>query len=236
MPVNPSGIKIDVDMSQVRGFRKIGMHKTVVNDGLKLQTLTIASRVAKLAKDRLSVSNQKKIGTTGKASGNIHAKADGPTGAVISEGPYPANFFIREGRSRGTTPPPVKAIIDWVSAKGISVKVPPSQKGILRWTKKGGARADLTSKPSRPFKRDMKHIAALIAYRIGERGLTHFSEFHPTGAPYYDYYSEILTRTPGKRHFEGLMERTFSSKWVPQYVHFLRTGSYNKRSTRVRLE
>ncbi len=235
MPAN-AAIKIEVDMSQVRGFRKIGMHKNVVADGLKLQTLTIANRVAKLARERLSVSNPKNIGTTGKASGNIHVVAQGSTGAGISEGPYPANFFIREGRSGGSTPPPIRAIIDWISAKGISVKVPPSQKGALRWTKKGGARANLSSKPSRPFKRDLTHIASLIAYRIGERGQVHFSEFHPTGQTRYDYYSEILTRTPGKRHFESLMEKTFGSKWVPQYVNFLRTGSYNKRSSQVRLE
>jgi hypothetical protein len=231
----PANVKIEVDMSQVRGFRKIGMHKNVVADGLKLQTLTIAARVAKLARERLSVSDPKNIGVTGKASGNIHVVPEGATGAGISEGPYPANFFIREGRAQGSTPPPIKAIIDWISAKGISVKVPPSQKGALRWTKKGGARADSTAKPSRPFKRDMKHIASLIAYRIGERGQVHFSKFHPTGSPRYDYYSEILTRTPGKRHFVQLLEKTFGSKWIPPYVTFLRTGSYSKRSSRVKL-
>lgn len=234
MPAS-AAIKIDVDMSQVRGFRKLGMHKNVLDDGLKMQTLTIANRVAKLAKERLAVNGQKDIGVTGKAAGNIHVLAEGATGAVISEGPYPANFFIREGRSQGSTPPPIKAIIDWIAAKGISVKAPPSQKGALRWTKKGGARANLSSKPSRPFKRDLTHIASLIAYQIGERGQVHFSKFHPEGKTYYDYYSEILTRTPGKRHFVQLLETTFGSKWIPQYANFLRTGSYRKRSSSVKL-
>lgn len=229
-------IRIEVDMQNVRGLLKeSGAQKTAIYDGLRQQSFTLAARVAKLAKERLAVGGEKDIGVSGKAAGNIKVKAQGSTGAYIFEGPYPANFFIREGRSQGT-PPPIQPIIDWISAKGISVKVPSSQKGALRWTKKGGARANLSSKPSRPFKRDLKHIASLIAYRIGEKGQTHFSQFHPTGQPRYDYYSEILTRSPGRRHFVGLMERTFNRDWFPHYVEFLRTGSYRKRSTKIRVE
>ncbi len=236
MPANMGPVRIEVDTKQVRGFLKgKGAQKEAIYDGLRQQTYTIAARVAKLARERLAVGGEKDIGVSGKASKNIKVKAQGATGAYIFEGPYPANFFIREGRSTGT-PPPIQPIIDWISAKGISVKVPSSQKGALRWTKKGGARANLSSKPTRPFKRDLKHIASLIAYRIGERGQVHFSEFHPTGSPRYDYYSEILTRSPGRRHFVGLMERTFNRDWFPQYVNFLRTGSYKKRSTKIRIE
>ncbi len=241
MPVNVSKsrvgpVEIIVDMRNVQGFLKEkGLQRGAINDGLKLQSMTIATRVAKLAKERLSVGGEKNIGVSGKAAENIRVDEQGTTGAVINEGPYPANFFIREGRSKGT-PPPTRQIIDWIAAKGISVKVPPTQKGVLRWTKKGGARANLSSKPSRPFKRDLKHIASLIAYRIGQKGMTTLSKHHPTGQPQYDYYSEILTRTPGRQHFENLMEKTFDVDWFPHYIKFLRTGNYGKRSTRVRLE
>ena len=230
-------VEITVDMTRVQGFLKNkGLQRGAIDDGLRLQSHTIASRVAKLAKERLSIASDKRIGVTGKASRNIKVNSLGKTGAVISEGPYPANFFIREGRSAGSTPPPIKEIIDWIAAKGISVKLPPSQKGALRWTKKGGARANISSKPSRPFKRDLTHIASLIAFRIGERGMVTLKRHHPSGQSRYDYYSEILTRSPGKRHFETLMERTFKSVWFPHYVRFLRTGTYSKRSTRIRLE
>ncbi|KKM14055.1 hypothetical protein LCGC14_1709980 [marine sediment metagenome] len=159
-----SPIRIEVDMRDVRGVLKgKGQHQSAVKDGLRQQSYTIAARVAKLAKQRLAVGGEKKIGVTGKASKNIKVEKSGDTGAYIAEGPYPANFFIREGRSTGK-PPPIQPIIDWISAKGISVKVPPSQKGALRWTKKGGARANQSSKQSRPFKRDLKHIASLIKH------------------------------------------------------------------------
>lgn len=230
-------IEITVDMSRVQGFLKSkGLQKGAIDDGLRLQSRTIGARVAKLAKERLSIANAKRIGVTGQASRNIKVSPLGKTGTVITEGPYPANFFIREGRSAGSTPPPIKQIIDWIATKGISVKMPPSQKGALRWTKKGGARADTASKPSRPFKRDLTHIASLIAFRIGDRGMVTLKRHHPSGQSRYDYYSEILTRSPGKRHFETLMERTFKSVWFPHYVRFLRTGTYSKRSTRIRLE
>jgi len=225
---------ITVDMTDVRGFLKEHRVKNTgaIYDGLRQQSATVANRVAKLAKERLSVGGKKDIGVTGKAAENIRVEEAGKYGAQIVEGPYPANFYIREGRAPGGTPPPTRQIIDWIAAKGISIKPPKSQGGPLRWTKSGGAQANQSSKPSRPFKRDLKHIASLIAYRIGERGQTHFSKYHPEGHPRYDYYAEILTRTPGRRHFERLMDQSFD-EWFLHYVRFLRSGHYRSRKVRL---
>ena len=218
-------VQIDLDLSEVKGLiRDRAANQREADKFLSTAGMTVAKQIATLARKRLEVGGNKNIGTTGRASKNIFIKKVGETGAVVYEGAYPANYFIRMGRRQDSTPPPIKAILDWLVHKPGFDFSPQKENKRNRWTKFGGPRANLRSQPSRPFKRDLKGTAHAIANKIGKIGMWHLVPFYPKGQPKYDYYSEILTRTPGPNHFRTLIADTFNNDFFVAYARWLRDG------------
>lgn len=181
----------------------------------------VTERIAKLARERLSVGNSRNVGTTGEASKAIHVKPQGKTDSVIFETAI-QNMFIREGRGTGGKQPSIPEIKTWLVTKpGIQFKNPDEKP--WRMTKKGGPRANLSSRPPRPFKKDLRSVAYLIARKIKAQGLTHFKKLYPGSSAKYDYYAEILNRSPGRAHFEKLVTKEYAN-WFTLYVNYIRRG------------
>jgi len=231
---NPAQVLVSIDFSQVRGLIK-GRAKQdrMIKNFLGTATLSVAERVAKLARDKLEVGAKENVGATGKAAKNIFAKKAGECNAVVFEGPYPANYFIRKGRGRGTKKPPARAIMDWMTNKpGFTFQRPPDQRGQWRMTKYGGPRAKLRSKPPRPFKRDLKQAAGIIANKIAELGLVTLKSKYPYGQAKYDYYDEILVQTPGMNHFLKMINRGYSSWFHTLFNQYVTDGVVRRITTR----
>lgn len=228
MPVNSglSGVTIEVDTTDVKGIlRGPDSHNTQIARYMRRVSMITAVEVAKVAKSRLEVGGKKGIGATGRAADNIFVKQD-KNDAMVYEGTYPGNYYIRYGRGSTKKPPPIQSIIDWmVNKPGFNFNPQKSQD--LRWTKSGGPRANLKSRPSRPFKRDLKDTAQAISAKIGKTGAVHFEKFHPVGQPRYDYYSEMFTRTPGMAHFTKLILRA-EGEFRVQFIRYLRNGQQVK--------
>ena len=225
---------VGIDFSQVRGLIK-GRAKQdrMIKNFLGTATLSVAERVAKLARDKLEVGAKENIGATGKAAKNIFAKKAGEYNAIVFEGPYPANYFIRKGRGVGAKKPPARAIMDWmVNKPGFTFQRPPDQRGQWRMTKYGGPRAKLRSKPPRPFKRDLKQAAGIIANKIAELGLVTLKSKYPYGQKKYDYYDEILEQAPGVNHFLGMINRGYSTWFHMLFNQYVTDGVVRRITTR----
>lgn len=222
-------LRVHVDLDEVQGLLKDRVvHRRIADDFLETAALSVAERIAELARQRLAVGGKENVGASGASAKNIFVRKSGEHDAVIYEGPIGANIFIREGRSKGAKKPPAKAIVDWMVTKpGFVFKRPSDQRGTWRMTKYGGPRANLRSRPSRPFKRDLKQAAGIIANKIAERGMSHFTSKYPPGTPRYDYYGEIMSRTPGAEHFHRMVRKGYST-WFRLYVNFIRRGFISK--------
>lgn len=215
-------VQVTIDMDEVQGLLQSGhIHKKQVDDFLGAAGLTVANRVAEIARSRLAVGGKEGIGATGQAAANIFVEGT-PLGAIVYEGSYKGNQFIRFGRGEGAKRPPSKAILDWmVSKPGFKFEQPESQSEKWRMTKRGGPRA--RSGAPRPFKRDLRQLAVIIANKIAEKGMTTLLGKYPQGSKRYDYYAEMFARTPGMEHFEKLWERNFGT-FFTLYMRFLRNG------------
>lgn len=231
---NPAQVLVGIDFSQVRGLIKgHAKQQTMIKNFLGTATLSVAERVAELARAKLKVGAKENIGTTGKAAKNIFVKRVGACNAIIFEGPYPANYFIRKGRSPGSKKPPARAIIEWMTNKpGFTFQRPPDQRGQWRMTKYGGPRAKLRSKPPRPFKRDLKQAAGIIANKIAELGLVTLKSKYPYGQKKYDYYDEILEQTPGMNHFLSMINRGYSSWFHMLFNQYVTDGTVRRITTK----
>lgn len=222
---NPAQVLIGVDFSQIKGLiRGHTKQQQAIKNFLGTATFSIAKRVAELARAKLEVGAKENVGATGKAAKNIFAKKAEKCSAIVFEGPYPANYFIRKGRGKGAKKPPARAIIDWMTSKpGFVFQRPPDQRGQWRMTKYGGPRAKLRSKSPRPFKRDLKQAAGIIANKIAELGLVTLKSKYPYGQAKYDYYDEIFDQTPGTKHFLGMINRGYRS-WFRLFDHYVTDG------------
>jgi len=217
-----TGITIEVDKSEIKGILMGGYANTrQLTRHVRRVAMITATRVADIAKSRLEIGGRKNIGATGRAATNIFVRQSGDD-AMVYEGSYPGNYYIRYGRGSTKKPPPIQSIVDWmVNKPGFNFN--PQKSQALRWTKSGGPRANLRSRPSRPFKRDLKDTAQAISAKIGKTGLVHLKKYHPVGQPRYDYYSEMFTRTPGIRHFNKLIAKE-QGEFLTQHIRFLRDG------------
>ena len=227
---NPAHVLVGIDFSQVRGLIKgQAKQQEMIKGFLGTATFSVAKRVAELARAKLKVGAKENIGVSGKAAKNIFAKRAGESNAVVFEGPYPANYFIRKGRGEGTKKPPVRAIVEWmVSKPGFKFQRPPDQRGQWRMTKYGGPRAKTRSKPPRPFKRDLKQAAGIIANKIAELGLVSLKSKYPYGQKKYDYYDEILEQTPGTKHFLDMINRGYQAWFYRMFNQYVTDGVVRK--------
>ncbi len=232
MPAKGKGTRVlvGIDFSQVRGLVKNhAKQQLMINDFLGTATFSIAKRVAEFAQAKLKVGAKENIGATGEAAKNIFAKRLGKHSAVVFEGPYPANYFIRKGRGQGEKKPPARAILEWMTSKpGFVFKKPSDQRGQWRTTKYGGPRANLRSKSPRPFKRDLKQAAGIIANKIAELGLVTLKGKYPYGQKRYDYYGEILERSPGTKHFLDMVNRGYVSWFYRMFDNYVTDARIRK--------
>jgi hypothetical protein len=224
-------MRVEIDMGEVDGLLQAGESRRAVGNFLDNASRSVAEEIARLAREKLAVGGEKDIGATGRAAGNIYVIKTGKHDAEIFEGPYPANFYIREGRSKGAKKPPAKAIVDWIVSKGINITKPPDQRGAFRMTKYGGPRANLRSKSPRPWKRDLKQVAGVIANKIAQTGMKHLEPLYPSGQARYDYYGEILSRTPGRVYFDRMVSQGYGA-WFTLYTQFVRDGRPRRISRR----
>lgn len=231
---NPAQVLVGIDLSQVRGLIKGRIkQEAMIKNFLGTATLSVATRVAELARAKLEVGSKENIGATGKAAKNIFAAEAGECNAIVFEGPYPANYFIRKGRGRGSKKPPAREIVAWMTSKpGFKFQRPPEQRGQWRMTKYGGPRAKLRSKPPRPFKRDLKQAAGIIANKIAELGLVTLKSKHPYGQAKYDYYDEILEHAPGTKHFLNMIDRGYRSWFHGLFAQYVTDGTVRKITIR----
>jgi len=216
-------MKLEVDFSEVQGMLAREANVRQAREFLETASMSVAEKIAEFAREKLSVGGSRDVGATGGASKNIFVMKSGEHDAIIYEGAYPANYFIREGRTKGAKRPPARAIVEWIVHKGITIEKPKDQRGKWRITKYGGPRANLRSKPPRPWKRDMKQVAGIIATKIGQEGMTHFGKLYPSNSNRYDYYGEIMHRTPGEKYFTNMIMERYTY-WFPLYREFLRDG------------
>lgn len=143
------------------------------------------------------------VSASGEAKKNISMKRTGKYKYSIIEGDKtPANRIIRKGRratGKASDAPPISEIVNWLIDKKINIR-PPERGGkkFTRWTKKGGRRANLSSQPSRPFKSDMRQVAAVIAKGIASEGMVTLVPKQPSGSARFDYpdYAARLARGP----------------------------------------
>lgn len=212
----------DADWKKLRDFQRIG-------------SLSIASYIAAKARKLLAPGNPRRdIGATGQASKNIFVKKIGSgleSGHQIFEGSYRGNLYIRMGRGTGESVkrPPARAIVEWIVHKNINVYAPEVNPSPWRITKAGGPRADIKSRSPRPWKKDLRQVAAIIGNKMKETGMFHLKKFYPTGKGKYDYYGEIMK---DKRKMQRNMLRQFSI-WSKVYANFIRSGQYRRISDRV---
>ncbi len=197
-------------------------------------SLAISSYVANKARWLLDPDNAaRNIGATGQASRNIFIRPIGKgekAGYQIYEGVYRGNMFIRLGRRTGGDRPPARAIVEWiVHKKSVNIYPPESAKSIWRMTKKGGPNANLSSRAPRPWKRDLRQVAAIIGNKMKKTGMVHLKQFYPKGQPKYDYYGEIFK---DRRKMKSIMLKRFSV-WAKVYAKFLKTGQYRRVPDRV---
>jgi hypothetical protein len=211
----------DADWRKLRDFQRIG-------------SLSIASYIANKARKLLDPDNpRREIGATGQASKNIFVKKIGSgleSGHQIFEGSYRGNLYIRTGRGLGATRPPARAIVEWlVHKKQVTIYPPEVNPSPWRITKAGGPRANIKKRPPRPWKKDLRQIAAIIGNKMKETGMAHLKKFYPVGQPKYDYYGEIMK---DKRKMQKVMLQQFSV-WSKVYAKFIKSGQYRRISDRV---
>lgn len=227
-------LSFTIDWKQIQGLIDDGNQDWRKLKDLQRQgTVSIASFVANKARWLLDPDNpNREIGATGQASQNIFIRPIGKgekAGHQIYEGIYRGNVFIRLGRRTGGERPPARAIVEWmVHKKNFPFEPPESSKDVWRITKKGGPNANLSSRPPRPWKRDLRQLAAIIGNKMKKTGMVHLKKYYPKGQPKYDYYGEIFK---DRRQMRKIMLTRFSV-WSKVYAKFIRSGQYRRVSDR----
>lgn len=227
-------IHFSINWEEIQGFIDDGSTNWKrLRDFQRIGSYTIASFVQDKARKLLEPNNPSRdIGATGQASKNIFIRATGSgneSGFQIYEGSYRGNRYIRLGRREGSNIPPPRAIVEWLVHKNISITAPDVNKTPWRMTKMGGPRANVSSRPPRPWKRDLRQVAAMIGNKMKSTGMEHLKAFMPKGKAKYDYYGEIMK---DKRKMGRILEDSFDI-WAVVYGKFIKSGQYRRIQNRT---
>ena len=218
-------LRVWVDFKNARGFKPaaaLGRRRV-----FKRMGWTVGFKIAHRLAARMRVLLQPgKGGASGLAAQNIFVGLEKDGSIVIYEGEgYEGGFFLRHGRkpSKDTSKaPPYKAIIDWVIAKGIALDF--SGRPTPRMTKYGGLRAKTRSKPSRPFKKDMKGIALAIAQSIRGKGMESLKTEYPFGQSRFEYHLAAMIESGGAERLVKPHEMRKAESLVLQFFREGREG------------
>lgn len=218
---------VRVDYKSAEGFKWAPEFEKYTTQSAKDRANTTVSTAGEYLLKRLRAKLEPppkgEHGASGKARDNIFLDvkdtAKGTT-ATISEGPYPGNAFIRQGRKSNAQAieagnydqvPTVGEIVNWMIEKQIPFRQPKRQKK-WRITKAGGLRAREKSKPIRPWKADLRLIALIVATKIDYEGIKP-----------YDYYADVFRND--FRTLENKIDRV-NLGLMKVYIDYLKTGFY----------
>lgn len=224
-------------------FRHERGAKEAVETGMGQALVATTVKAAQRMSDVLKRDHRFRVGYTEKASENLMVIPAGNHHWAVVEGPLtPANRFIRRGWRSSRTPNP-EAIMRWIERKpGVKEELfteaeRDRKTGTYRFTKRGGANADMRKQPGRIFKKDeqrFREFAFLIGRKIKARGGSkHFEALDPAGDPVFDYVRYALFRSNWEQ-FKSEYYYKYSLSGLKYVVEYLQSDGRSPGNVPVR--
>jgi hypothetical protein len=239
-------IDIDFQMDKMYGLKLASQSKSTVGqvtrDALSVVGREAMRGAASEISKILSPGHKFRVGVTGEASRNFIVRKISESDIVVwgveeIEGGH--NRFIREGRSPGRAPPMSK-ILKWLILKSSRGDIKPvAGEHAIRFTKRGGARANITGRAGRPFKADRKRVhqgalqyaawAIAQSMAAGGANISH-TRLVPQGQQHFDYVAYVV------RHRQDIFRKPLRDTRVINdvqdiVINFLRTGRHVRGQT-----